>query len=132
MPAGDAFFVHQAARHADGFVVGDFLDAIHQIQIEVARNEAGADAWILCGPGFSSSPASAADDRRVGWLDRHGGDGLAFGVLDVAADAGQRAAGADAGDEYVDVAVGVFPDFRAGGFSWIAGLAGLLNCCRIR
>ena len=57
-----------------------------------------------------------ADDRRVGRLDRHGGDGLAFGVLDVAADAGQRAAGADAGDEYVDVAVGVFPDFRAGGF----------------
>ena len=73
-----------------------------------------------------------ADDRRVGRLDRHGSDGLAFGVLDVAADAGQRAAGADAGDEHVDFTVGVFPDFRAGGFSWMAGLAGLLNCCRIR
>ena len=42
---------------------------------------------------------------------------LMFGVplLEVAADAGDGAAGADAGDEGGDLALGLLPDFRAGG-----------------
>ena len=41
--------------------------------------------------------------------------GLPLRLLDVAGDAGDGAAGADAGDQHVDLAVGVVPDLRAGG-----------------
>jgi hypothetical protein len=50
-------------------------------------------------------------------------------LLDVAGDAGDGAAGADAAYQDVDLAVGVVPDLRAGGLKWMAGLAGFLNCC---
>ena len=50
MPA-DAFFVHQATRHADGFVVETFSTR-STVQIEVARNEAGADAPDLVRARF--------------------------------------------------------------------------------
>ena len=72
--------------------------------------------WILCGDGLSGSPARVCEIT-----------GLAAGstaterifllavVLDVARHAGDGAAGADAGDEDVDLAVGVVPDLGAGG-----------------
>src|SRR6185312_11793163 len=37
-------------------------------------------------------------------------------LLEIAAGAGQRAAGADRADKAVDLAAGLLPDFRAGGF----------------
>ena len=58
--------------------------------------------------------------RRVAGQDRAlrvGADDLDVRVLllEVAADAGDRAAGADAGDEDGDPALGLLPDLRAGG-----------------
>ena len=72
--------------------------------------------WILCGDGVSGfAGARLRDDRRVGRLDRDGDNLLAARALDVSRYAGQGAAGADAADEDVDLAVGVVPDFRPGG-----------------
>ena len=59
--------------------------------------------WILCGAGVSGWPAQRLRDQRRGLgLHGHGQDRLALRLLDVAAHAGDRAAGADAGHEHVD------------------------------
>lgn len=66
-------------------------------------------------------------------LDRHGGDGFAFGVFDVVANAGQRAP-VPTPEMARRLPLSVSSQISAaGGFShgW-PGLAGLLNCCRIR
>ena len=64
--------------------------------------------WILCGPGRPPDEHGAA-----GGLDR---DHLQVGValLQERAGAGDRAAGADAGDQVVDLAVECLPQLRAG------------------
>jgi hypothetical protein len=56
-------------------------------------------------------------------------DLLALLLLDVARHAGDGAAGADAGDQHVDGAVGVVPDLRAGGLKMDRRIGGFLNCC---
>ena len=70
------------------------------------------------------------DDRALGRLDGHREDRLAALVLDVARDAGDRAAGADARDEDVDGAVGVVPDLRPGGRLVDRGVGGILELLR--
>ena len=65
--------------------------------------------WILCGPGAPPERTGEAgrldrDDQRLG-----------AALLQHLADAGDRAAGADAGDEGADLAVGVAPDLLRGG-----------------
>ena len=67
--------------------------------------------WILCGPGVP-----LVSSGRVGGLD---GDDLRAGdaLLEHLADAGDRAARADAGDEVVDLAVGVADDLLGGGLA---------------
>ena len=84
--------------------------------------------WILCGPGFSGSPARfcvstglAAGSTATETI------GLPLVALDVARDAGDGAAGADAGDQHVDRAVGVVPDLRAGGLLVDRGIGGVLE-----
>ena len=65
--------------------------------------------WIGCGPF-----GAARQHRRGVRLD---GDALEAGLarLDHLAHAGDGAAGADAGDQDVDLAVGVAPDLLGGG-----------------
>ncbi|MCY1426513.1 hypothetical protein D9M71_423350 [compost metagenome] len=67
---------------------------------------AGLD--LLAGDGL-------ADHRRADRFHRHREDRLALGVLDIAGNPGDGAAGTDPGDQHVHRAVGVVPDFRAGG-----------------
>ncbi|MCY1422901.1 hypothetical protein D9M71_386000 [compost metagenome] len=56
-----------------------------------------------------------ADDRGRNRLHRHGEDRLATSLLDVAGHAGEGAAGSHAGHQHIHGAIGVVPDFRAGG-----------------
>ncbi|MNN30090.1 hypothetical protein D3C81_1437270 [compost metagenome] len=56
-----------------------------------------------------------ADQRRGHRLHRHRQDRLALGLLDVARHASDGTAGAHARHQHIDRAVGVVPDFRAGG-----------------
>ncbi len=85
--------------------------------------------WILCGPG-----APPVQDGRVLRLDRdHAHARLA--ALQYLADAGDRSAGADAGDDNIDFAVGVVPDFlrrRAAVNFRIGGILELLRHDRAR
>ena len=75
----------------------------------IVGHEAGADALDLVRAGLA-----ARQDRRILRLDRDDlRDGLAR--LQHLADAGDGAAGADAGDEIVDLAVGVVPDLLGRG-----------------
>ena len=78
--------------------------------------------WILCGPG--------APPLRMG--DSAGSTPtictLGLALLEHLADAGDRAAGADAGHEDVDGAVGVVPDLLGRWCArWISGFAGVLE-----
>ena len=108
--------LRQAARVDDRLLVGDLLDRVDQREIEHIGHEARADALDLVRAGLERlAGALLGQDRARGGLHRHRKDRLALGVLDVARDAGDRAAGADAGDENVDRAVGVVPDLRTGG-----------------
>ena len=65
--------------------------------------------WILCGPG--SPPLRIGDSAGSTAIDLDAG----LARLEHLADAGDGAAGADAGDEDVDLAVGVVPDLLGGG-----------------
>ena len=66
--------------------------------------------WILCGPG-----GAAGEHRRGGGLDARRPAASGLRSFRKRAGAGDRAAGADAGDEEVDLAVERLPDLRAGG-----------------
>jgi len=121
----DSLFTRQAARHFNGFVVGHLLDAVYHGQVKIGRYEARADALDLVRAGASVWPASVwlMTGECVGF-HRHRQDFLALRLFDVARNARQRAPSTDAGHENIHLAVGVFPDFGSGGFSWIAGFAG--------
>ena len=102
-------------------VVGDLDDFVDELGVEDAGDESRAEALNLVRAGL------AAGEHRA--VRRLHGDGLELGLarLDVAGDAGDGAAGADAGDEDVDLAVGVFPDFRAGGAEVNGGVGGVVE-----
>src|SRR5690606_24736414 len=70
--------------------------------------EAGADSLDAV-----TTRLAAGDDRRSGRLDR---ERLEVWVVlaNEASDAGDRAPGADAGDDRVDLMAGIFPNFRSG------------------
>jgi hypothetical protein len=105
----DAFLFGEAAGHGEGFIVGDLNDLVDELGVEDLGDEAGADALDLVRAGLA-----AGEDGAVGGFH---GDGPEVGVagLHVLADPGEGSSGADAGDEDVGGAVGVVPDFWAGG-----------------
>ena len=65
--------------------------------------------WILCGPGWP--PPILADDTGSTAMAWNAG----FFVRMIARHAGDGAAGADAGDDGVDVVAAILPDLRPGG-----------------
>src|SRR6202043_3004654 len=90
-------------------LVADADDLVDQRLVEDAGNETGADALDLVRAG-----RAAREDGTVLGLDRdHPEAGLA--LLEHAAEPGERAAGADAADHHIDLAVGVLPDLLGGG-----------------
>ena len=68
-----------------------------------------------------------ADDRRFAGFDRHGDDGLALGLLDVAGDPCDGAAGADACHKHIHLAVGGIPDLGASGLLVDLGVGGVFE-----
>ena len=127
----ETFLLSQAKCHGDRLLIGDLLDLVDHRQVEVLGNEACTDALDLVGPWLDRFAIHGLRDHRaVGWFDRNGFNRLSSLVLDVAGDAGDRAAGADAGHEDINGAVAVAPDFRAGGLfvnlgvRWVVELTG--------
>ena len=77
----------------------------------IAGTKFGPMPWILCGPGVplvssGESAGSTAMTLRAG-----------HALLEHLTDAGDGAAGADAGDEVVDLALGVADDLLGGGLA---------------
>ena len=99
------------ARRLDGVGELDVDDLVDHALVEDRGDEVGADALDLVGAG-----RALGQQRRVRGLDR---DDLRAGhaLLEHLADAGDRAARADAGDEVVDLAVGVADDLLGGGLA---------------
>src|SRR5205823_1202316 len=109
--AQDALLPRQPARHLEGRIVVDLDHLVDDAKVQHAGNEAGADALDLVRAGLERLAVHLLrDDRAVRRLD---GDRLEARLarLDDLADAGDGAAGADARDEDVHLAVGVAPDF---------------------
>src|SRR5205823_5603836 len=103
-----ALLAGEAAGHHERVAVGDGQVAVHHRTVEGLRPEVLPHALDQVGVDV----VGLGVDRplRVGADDLDGG--VAF--LEVAADAGDGAAGADPGDEGVDLAAGLLPDLRAG------------------
>ena len=92
----------------ESVLVLDVYDLIIDLRVESIRNEARADTLNLMRSGC----ALREDRRACGFY----GDDLHVRVLrlQVFTDTGDGSARANASDEYVDLAVSVLPDLRAG------------------
>ena len=112
----DAFFARDAPRHHRGVLVGHLLEVIDDVEVDVLRQEVLADALgdvrvdlvLVEDAGL----LVFLEHRPVGVDAPHLDRGIPF--LQIAADAADRAAGADADDEVRDRAVGLLPDLRPG------------------
>ena len=102
------------------------IDLVDHAAIEDRRNEAGADALDLVRPR-----RAAGKNGRVFGFDRDHADAGLAGLQNLA-DAGDRAAGADAGDDEVDFAVRVVPDFFRRGAAMDFRIGGILELLRHR
>jgi len=104
----EAFLGGEGADGGEGVAVGDHEDFVADGAIEGVGDERDADAFDFVGAGLAS-----LQDRALGF----DGDGEDAGILllEEAGDAGERAAGADAGDEGVDASVELLPEFLSGG-----------------
>ena len=132
---GDAheqpFLLGQTQSHFNGFLVGHLLHLVDDRQIEVLGNEAGTDALNLVGTGLEGLAVHRlADHRAAGGLHGDGFDRLARFIFDVARDAGDGAAGADAGHQHIDGAIAVVPDLRARGFEVDLRVGGIVELAR--
>src|SRR5271170_2096121 len=111
----DGFLFGEAARPDETFFVADLVDVVENFQIHGAREKIFADAFDDIGEGFAGVAGfyffvvERADGVHADYFD--------FGILffQVAAYAGDGAAGAYAADEVGDFSFGVLPDFGAGG-----------------
>src|SRR5581483_1962056 len=113
------FLLGHAPRHLDRIIVGDGHNIVNEIGAQDFGNETRTNALNLVRARLAT--------RQDGTICRfHSND---FEVLleraNVFANAGQCAAGTHAGNQNVDFAIGVVPDFRPG------GLAVNFRICRI-
>src|SRR6185437_15571581 len=106
-PNQQAFFFGHPARRLHGFFRGGGHDFIYQVCPQDLGNESRAQPLNFLWPRLASG-----NHRRIPRLHGHNLKAGLFG-LDVLAHAGQRAARAHAGNQDVDFAVRVIPDFRS-------------------
>ncbi len=92
----------------EGVAIADLDDPVDDVGVVAGRPEVLADALDevrpAAAPGVHRALGVGADDLHVG-----------VGGLQRPADPGDRAPGADAGDEVGDPALGLAPDLRSGG-----------------
>ena len=120
----NAFELGDEARGVERGLVADGDDLVDDGAVEDVGHEAGADALDLVRPGLT-----ARQDRRILGLDRDDLQGRAARLQHLA-DRRDGAAGADAGDEIVDLAVGVVPDLLGRGAAVDLGIGRVLELLR--
>ena len=114
--------MRRAGRH--GIVRLDADDLVIDLRVEHSRHKAGTDALDWVRPLLP-----ARQHRRGIRLDGHHLE-RRLARLDHLAHAGDRAAGADAGNQVVDLAVGVAPDFLGRGAAVDLGVGRVLELLR--
>ena len=121
MPTGMPFQTRDQPRRVEGGLIADRDHFVDHAAIENGRRETGADALDLVRPRLA-----AGQNRRIFRLDR---DHLEArpARLQHLADAGDRAAGADARNDDVDLAMRVVPDFLGGGAAMDVRIGGVLE-----
>ena len=114
----------QPAGRGDGVFVGHPDHFIVDLGVQQSGNEPGADALLPVRRRLA-----AREHRAFGRLDGHDVDARLL-LPEEAAGAGDRASGADAGDEDVHLAAGVGPDLRARGAVVDGGIGGVVELAR--
>mmetsp|Transcript_23762 Transcript_23762/g.74785 ORF Transcript_23762/g.74785 Transcript_23762/m.74785 type:complete len:329 (-) Transcript_23762:213-1199(-) len=109
--AEDALLLGETAGHLDGLLGRHLHDLIDEGGVSVARHEAGADALDLVRAGLA-----AGEHGGLSGLDGHDEEVRVHGLEELGG-AGERAAGADAAEEDVNLAVSLLPDLRARGLA---------------
>ena len=111
-------------RHVEGVVVGHRDHLVDHRAVEHLGDEPGTDPLDLVGPGLA-----ARQHRGGGGLDR---DHQRLGppLLQHLADTGDRASGADSGDEGVHLAAGGRPDLLGGRAAVDLGVGGVVELLR--
>ncbi len=105
---GDSLLPREPARPCEALVVRDLDDLVGEAHVHDRRHEAGADALQRVQPRSAAGQHGA----RLRLHRHHAQAGPAR--LQRLRAAGERAAGADAGDDRVHLAVGVVPDLLGG------------------
>src|SRR5690606_1121202 len=101
--------------------VGDADDLVVDLRVEHPGYEARSEPLLLVRTG-----AASREHRALGRLDSDDCDRRLL-LAQVTSGAGDRAAGADSGDEHVDAAGGVFPDLRSGRAVVNLGVGGVVE-----
>src|SRR5262245_22081570 len=128
--AENAFLARQLPGHGERIVVVHLDHFVDDAEVQHVGHEARADALNLVPAGLQRLSLHLLRDDRAG--DRLHRNRLErrFALLDDFADAGDGAAGADAGDEDVDLAVGVAPELFRCGLAMDLGIGRVLELLR--
>ena len=113
-----------AASHVEGVIIADLDHLVDHLTVEDGGHEAAADPLDLVRSG-----RAAGEHRRGRRLDRDHPHRW-FALLQHLADAGERAAGADAGDHGVDRPGGVVPDLLGGRYAMDQRIGRVLELLR--
>src|SRR5581483_358610 len=124
-----AFLTREPLCHLDRLRIVHGDDLVDVVGAQNVWNEPRADAL-----GFMRRRLSTREHGALRWLDRDHAKARLPG-LNVFVHTGESAAGSDAGDQDVDLAIGVVPDFGPGGFTmnlWIRRVGELLRHPTVR
>ena len=123
-----SFLLSQGLCGGKGILVGDLDDFVDHANVEVLRHEAGTNALDHMWAGLHLVASTGlGDDRAVDRLDRD--DFHVTTSLQYFANTSEGAAGSNGGDEHVNLAIGVLPNFFSGCLAmdlwvgWIVKLA---------
>ena len=110
----DALLAGDPARHQRRVLVGDFLEMIDDVEVDVLREEVFADPL-----GDVRVDLVLVEHARLFVLLEHRSVrvdaphlDLRVALFQIAPHPGHRPAGADADDEVIDLPLGLLPDFR--------------------
>ncbi|MCG3121101.1 MAG: hypothetical protein ALAOOOJD_04055 [bacterium] len=121
-----AFLAGETARHQKRFLVTDGINFVDIFPVQRAGNDFLADTLdfirlsvqqIFCIEMLAQG--------RAGRIGADHFDGRIF-FFEILRRAGNRAAGADAADKIIELAFGLFPNFRAGGAIMRRGVFGIV------
>ena len=128
----DAFQLGEAARDDETLFIVHLNDVVENLHVHGGRKKILADAFDDVGSGLDGfAGLEEIVVERAEGIDADDFDGGIF-FFQIFSDAADGAAGAHAADEMRDLALAVFPNFRAGGEVMRFGIHGIVILVRIK